>query len=338
MNANTEKKMTVVEEFVCSIDREQKKERITRLVPVFILVLLIAFFTILSPSFLSYSNIIALMNQLSIPLILSCGATFVIIIGSIDLSIEGAMALAGTVLACLIANNTTPYNLGFGAILIALAAGMGVGGISGLLHVKCKVPSFLLTWGISSVCTGLTLLLYRAIPIRIEDTRLLMIAQGTFLGLPILIWIALIIFLICLFIQEYTWIGRYIYAVGADENVPKSAGINTDRVKIIVFVFSGLCIAIAGILGAARLGRGDLQISTSRLFPTITAVVLGGTPLSGGRGSVVNSLLGCLIITVLNNGMIFMGVPNNVVDGIEGIIIITAVTLSANRNRKVVVK
>lgn len=338
MGEEAKKRMTVIDEFACLVDQEQKRARISKMIPLIVLIILLIFFAIFRPAFLSYNNILALLNQASIPLVLACGATFVILIGSIDLSLEGVMAMTGTILSCLVYNNTTNLRLGIGAVLLVILMGAGMGAFIGLLQVKCKVPSFLLTYGISSVCTGITLLVYKAIPVTILDKGILGVAQKTFLGLPVLSWLALAVFLACLFMQEFTPIGRYIYAVGTDENVPKGAGININKVKIFVFAFSGLCIAIGGIMGAARLGRGDLQIANNRLFPTITAVVLGGTSLAGGKGGVGNTLIGCLIITVLNNGMIFMGVPSNVVEGIEGIIIILAVAFSMTRSRKSVVK
>lgn len=338
MGEEADKRMTVIDEFASLAAREQKRAKFSKMIPLLVLIILLIFFVVFRPAFLSYNNILALLNQASIPLVLSCGATFVILIGSIDLSLEGVMAMTGTVLACLVYNNTTGFRLGFAAVLIVLLMGAGMGALVGLLQVKCKVPSFLLTYGISSVCTGITLLVYRAIPVTILDKGILSVAQQTFLGLPVLSWLAVAVFLVCLFIQEFTPVGRYIYAVGTDENVPKGAGININKVKIFVFAFSGMCIAIGGIMGAARLGRGDLQIANGRLFPTITAVVLGGTSLAGGRGGVGNTLIGCLIITVLNNGMIFMGVPSNVVDGVEGMIIILAVAFSITRSRKAVVK
>ena len=115
-------------------------------------------------------------------------------------------------------------------------------------------------------------------------------------------------------------------------------GINVDRIKILVFVWSGVCIALAGIMGAARLGIGQVTIGRGSLFPAITAVVVGGTPLSGGKGGVVNTLLGALIVTVLQNGLILLGVNPYIQSGIQGIIIVVAVAFTVTRGTKSISK
>jgi ribose transport system permease protein len=185
----------------------------------------------------------------------------------------------------------------------------------------------------SSIATGITLLIYKGTPVGIKDLHFLSVAQGSFLKIPILMWISLGVLAIAYIIQEYTAFGRYIYAIGSNEAIPKSTGINVDKIKILVFGFSGLCIGLAGVLGASRLSWGDLSIGTGNLFPAITAVVVGGTSLSGGKGGVINTLIGALIVTVLNNGLILSDVSPVVITGLQGVIILIAVAFSFDRGK-----
>lgn len=324
---------SVIEEFSQIIKQDRQRTKINQLAPLLVLFALTVFFSIFAGGFFSFTNLVAILNQMAIPLVLSIGATFVIIIGGIDLSIEGLMGLTGTLTAYLILNKTTPLNLGILGVVLVLAVGGAVGLLSGYIHVKRKVPSFLLTYGMSSIAAGVTLLIYKGIPIEIEDAAFLSIARTSFVGIPVIMWISLILFIIAYIIQEFTAFGRYIYAIGSNENVPRSTGINVDKVKILVFAFSGLCIALAGVLGAARLARGDLLIGTSNLFPAITAVVVGGTSLLGGKGGVINSLIGTIIVTILNNGLILLSVSPYIITGIQGLIILLAVAFSIDRSK-----
>ena len=325
---------TVIDEFAQSIVDERKQLRIKRMSSLLVLAALVAGFGIAGQGFLSAANLIAILNQLAIPLVLAIGATFVIIIGGIDLSIEGLMGLTGTLTTLLLVNSKNDLNLGFGGILAMLAVGAGIGFLNGFIQVKTKIPSFLLTFGMSSIAMGVTLIIYKGTPIEVRDQVFLSLAKSSFLGIPVLTWIAFALLAIAYVIQEYTAFGRYIYAIGSNEMIPRNVGIDVDRIKIIVFAFSGLCIGLAGILGASRLAWGDVSIGVGNLFPAITAVVVGGTPLSGGKGGVINTLVGALIVTILNNGLILASVDPVIVKGVNGLIILAAVGFSFDRGKK----
>ena len=324
---------TVIHEFAQAIKSERKKAQMNQLAPLLVFLVLVIFFSVAAPGFFSFNNLTAIMNQLAIPLILAIGVTFVIITGSIDLSIDGLMGLTGTMVAYFILNNTTNLNLGFFGVVLAISIGAAIGAINGIIQVRFRIPSFLLTYGMSSIAAGITLLVYRGIPIGIRDENFLRVASTSVLGLPVLMWIAIAVFIVAYTIQTYTPFGRYIYAVGSNESILKSLGIDVNRIKILVFAFSGMCIGIAGVLGAARLQRGDLLIGAHHLFPAITSVVLGGTSLLGGKGGVVNTLIGAVIIAILNNGLILLGVNPHIITGMQGTIIILAVAFSIDRRR-----
>ena len=149
----------------------------------------------------------------------------------------------------------------------------------------------------------------------------------------------MIVLLLCIFIQEFTAFGRYIYAVGTDVTVLRAVGISVNAVKIKVFVLAGFCFGIAGILGAIRLGQGSVEVvRTGLMFPAQTAVVAGGTSLAGGKGGVNRTIVGVLIITVLENGLTILGVNPYIRTGLQGIIILTAVILTVSRGAKVITK
>ena len=155
---------------------------------------------------------------------------------------------------------------------------------------------------------------------------------------PAITYIAIAVFVVALILQKYTPFGRYVYAIGDNEQVPKMAGINVNKVKIQAFIWSGICIGIAGVLMLALLGRGDVTMGKGQLFPALTAVVVGGTAMSGGRGGVVNTLIGALIMTVLRSGLIMFGVNQYLLVGVQGVIILIAVAASVARGKKIINK
>ncbi|MDD3142327.1 MAG: ABC transporter permease, partial [Lachnospiraceae bacterium] len=175
-------------------------------------------------------------------------------------------------------------------------------------------------------------------PAMVEDPAFIQVAQGSFMGIPYLTWFAITIFLIAFVIQKYTAFGRHMFAIGENEMVLRSIGVNVDRKKIMVFTWSALCSSIAGIFGALRLNRGEVVIGSGYLFYTITAVVVGGTALWGGRGGVVQSLVGVFIVTIIQNSMILLGINPYIQSAVQGVLIILAVTLTVIRGKKIIIK
>lgn len=338
MSDKTQKSLSIAEEFSYKIKLEKRKSKISKIVPVIVLAVLVLFFGLINVEFLSITNVLTILKQLSIPLILALGLTFVIIIGSIDLSVEGVMALTGCLASIIIMNNKTAVDTGFFGILIVVLVGALTGMVTGLIHVRAKLPSFMVSFGISSIASGFALLCYRGIPATIKHPIFISLNKDVFLGIPLITWIAAFVFIVAYILQEYSAFGRYIYAIGDNESIPAQTGIRVKRIKVLVFVWSGFCIGIAGVIALARSGRGDLLIGKGNLFDAITAVVLGGTVLSGGKGGVFNTLLGAVIVTVIQNGLILMDVNPYIQAGIQGIIIVSAVALSVSRRKKLIVK
>ena len=301
----------------------------------FLLCLVIALF---SPNFLSVSNAIRILNASAIPVVLVMGATFVILMGSIDLSVEGIVSLCAVVTASLVLNDTTSANLGLFAVPVAMLAGCVIGLANGASHVYLRIPSFMATLGIGFICLGIATATLGGFPVRISDRAFRALTLGRTLGLPNGIWLAAIAVLVAYTIQQRTRLGRYVYAIGTDEITARQSGVPVELTRVLVFVLAGLFSGLAGAMAAAQLGQGHALIASGRLFTTITAVVVGGTALSGGVGSVLNSVVGVLIVVVLTNGMVLMGVPPFVQQGVQGFLIIVAVTLALDRRLLQVVK
>lgn len=315
-----------------------KRWRVASWAPLIVLFLLCLIIAGINPNFLTFGNLVRISQSAMIPLVLGIGATFIILMGSIDLSVEGVLTLAAVLTSMLVLNGANSNDFGIFAVLIILLVGAGVGFINGLIHVRLKVPSFMTTLGTWFIGVGVANALLGGMAVRINDPWIRGLAVERFLGFPRGVWIALGCLAIALVIQNYTRLGRYIYAVGGGEELAALSGISVARVRIATFTLSGVFYAVGGILASAQLGLGNAQIGNGRLFTTITAVVVGGTSLSGGQGSVLQTLVGVLIVVVLSNGMVLMGVPPSVQIGVQGLMIIAAVALSIDRKLMRIVK
>jgi ribose transport system permease protein len=318
--------------------RRPRRWRAASWAPVAVLVLLCAVIAVVNPNFLTFGNAVRISQAAMIPAVLGMGATFIILMGSIDLSVEGVLTLGAVILSMLVLNGANANDFGLLAVLAVLLLGAAVGFINGVIHVGLKVPSFMATLGTWFIGVGVANALLGGMAIRINDPWIRGLAIERFLGFPWGVWLALACLLIALLIQNHTRFGRYVYALGGGEELAALSGINVARVRIAAFTIAGVFYAIGGVLAAAQLGLGNAQIGGGRLFTTITAVVVGGTALSGGQGSVLQTLVGVLIVVVLANGMVLMGVPPSVQIGVQGLMIIAAVALSIDRARMAIVK
>jgi ribose transport system permease protein len=306
--------------------------------PVLVLIALCAVIAAINPNFLSFSNFVRIGLAAMIPLVLGLGATFIILMGSIDLSVEGVLALAAVILSLVVLNGANGNDLGVLGALLVLAVGAGMGCLNGIVHVKLRIPSFMATLGMWFVGVGIANAILGGTAVRINDPLIRGLAIERFLGLPWGVWLALLALLVAWVIQDHTRLGRYLYALGGGEELAALSGIPVNKVRIAAFTLAGVFYALGGILAAAQLGLGNALIGQGRLFTTITAVVVGGTALSGGQGSVLQTLVGVLIVVVLANGMVLMGVSPYVQQAVQGLMIIVAVALSIDRARMRIVK
>lgn len=328
----------IAREFSERINRERRKSRIVDVAPFVTFLVMLLIMAFLIPGFFSKDNFLGLLNQIAAPLVLATGLTFVLLLGSIDLSVEGMVGLGGSLVALLVMNTKNANNYGIWAVVAVLAVGLAAGFVNGIVHVKLRIPSFIVTFGTNSIALGLAVLSYGGAPPGVLEPRFGTIVQGHLLGIPYLTLAALAIFLLGNLVLKRTAFGEYVYAVGENESILLSVGINVERVKILVFVISGFCTSVAGIFGAMRLNRGDATMGYGMMFGAITAVVVGGTSLYGGKGGLLQSFVGVLIVALIRNAMILLGVNAYIQAAIQGLIIIVVVSLTVARGRKLIIK
>ena len=304
--------------------------------PVIPLVIACALFAAINPTtFPTLRNVRTILDLAALPLILSAGATLVILMRCIDLSIEGVMAASGLTFVLLSANNVNGNQLGFGAIVLALVVAVLLGATIALVHNHLGVPTFMASLGVWYIGLGLATLLFGDIQPQLTGDLALTWASASPLGVSNAFIVALAVILLTIWISHHTTFGRYCYAIGEDEHIARLMSIPVARVKLVAFVFAALCSGLAGVLASMRVGVGIVQVGSGQLFFTVAAVVVGGTALSGGRGGVARSVTGVLLLTVINNGLILSGVSSDVQSAVSGIVIIAAVVAAAWRNRAV---
>ena len=318
--------------------RRDWRARLRPWAPLLVLVALCAVIGAIAPAFLSIPNLVRILNAAAIPLIVALGATFIVIMGSVDLSLEGVVAIGAVATALLVANDSNAIALGLFAIPFVLLLGGLFGLLNGLIHVGLQIPSFMTTLGMGFVGIGIATLLLTGERVRITDPLIRDLALGRVLGIPGAVWIAALATLAAWVVQERTRLGRWIYAVGGGEDILRLTTVPVRRVRIMAFTLAGLFYGLGGVMSAAQLGQGHALMGQGRLFTAITAVVVGGTSLAGGLGGVQNTVIGVLVVVALANGMVLMGVPPYVQTGVQGLLIIAAVALALDRSRVRIVK
>lgn len=309
------------------------RHRLQNIGPVAALVVLAVAFQVLSGSFLTPGNLASIVEAAAIPAILAVGLTFVIILGSIDLSLEGVMATSSMTVSLLVANAVNPNDFGALGIAAALAVGLLFGVFNGVLNAALKMPSLIVTLGTWFVGLGVAAVLFPARVPQIREPLVLDLARIHVLGLSLTVFIALGVVAAASAILHYTAFGRMTYAIGGDEGILVASGLPVRRYKIAAFAISGTVAAFAGLLLSGQLGNGDANIGDGLLFPAISAAVLGGTTLMGGRGGAVQSAMGALLLEELNNGLIQIGAGPYTRNIISGAVIVTAVAVTGWRLR-----
>jgi len=293
--------------------------------PLIALLALVVFFSLTGSNFASIANLVAIIESSAVPCIAVVGLTFVIVQGSIDLSIEGLVSLACIITGLFVANSVNTHDSEGLALLLALGSGLVLGLFNGIVYAKAKVPSLIVTLGTWFAARGLATMLFPSMQPQIHDVAFLSIALNKHFGLSGIVYCAALIVLAGLVVERRTTIGRVSYGIGGDENLCRLGGLHVDRMKIAVFVFSGVLSAVCGVLLSAQLGVGSSQAGEGLLFPSISGAVIGGTLLSGGRGGILQSLTGVLILNVIQNGLLQIGVDPLITQVVEGATIIFAV-------------
>ncbi|MFN0195016.1 MAG: ABC transporter permease [Aestuariivirga sp.] len=293
--------------------------------PLIALAVLSLGFTFADPNFATPGNLQAIASRSAIPMVLVIGMTFVVIQGSIDLSVEGVMAVCSMSFALTVLNNRTGLDFGLLGGAAAILGGAALGLLNGVVVVHLRVPSFMVTLGMWSFTYGIAMLLSGGEPPLIRDEMLRAFGLGSSLGIPNLVFLAVLCLAAGYVLQAYTRFGRYSYMIGGGEDLTRLSGIPVDRYKVMVFALSGLMAGLAGVMESARIGVGHSEIGPGQMFAAITALVIGGTALSGGRGGVLHSAIGVLILSVLGSGMVFLGISPYLQKAVQGAIILIAV-------------
>ncbi|MBB3595197.1 ribose transport system permease protein/putative xylitol transport system permease protein [Rhizobium sp. BK529] len=289
---------------------------------------LIIIFSFMHDAFLTWPNIWNIVRQSSVLLVAAMGITFVILIGSIDLSVGSIMTLSAICAVTLVPT------MGEAGIIVGLLVGALCGAINGTLNAVLKLPSFLVTLGTLFIFQSLGLIISGGRPLPWNTPVSSMLAGGVAFGSfpKIGLW-AMGVLMICALVARFTRFGQYMYAIGDNERTTKMSGIDTTRMKILVFMVAGLISGLAGILLGIRTFSASPGMGDPFLLDTIAAVVLGGTLLTGGVGGPLRTVLGVLTIVILANGMTLLQVDPFYQVGIRGAVVILAVLVTTRRSR-----
>lgn len=290
-----------------------------------IFALVTLFFVVFAPNFATFATAEAILRVTALVTIMAVGMTFVIICAEIDLSVGSVASWSGMIAALLLEHDVPTYLVP----VLVLAMGAAIGGATGLLVTKLRIPSFLVTLGMLSVFSGLALTITGTEPVPIVDDGFSdLFWNATLGGVPAPIWWTIAIVLVGYYGLQMTVFGRRAYAVGGNLSAARFSGVKTDRIKIAAFMASGLTAALAGMMLAARSTAGNPSLGSGLELDVIAAVIIGGTSLFGGVGSVVGSVVGAIFIGILGFGLLVMGLSTSIQEVIKGAIIILAVALN----------
>lgn len=310
------------------------------------LILVLAYFSYAAPNFLSTANAVIVSKHVALNALLAIGMTFVIITGGIDLSVGSTVGLCAMVTGWMVLNGV---DLGFGYTIwfntveivgIVTLVGVLVGVVNGVLITRLGVAPFIATLGTLYIARGAALLSSggRTFPnltgsAEYGTASFPIIGMGTILGLPVIIWILIGLGLLAHYISRRTTLGRHIYAVGGNERGAALSGVKVDRIKMFVYMFSGFCAAIVGIVVASQLQASHPATGETFELNAIAAAVLGGTSMSGGRGRIGGTIIGAFVIGILSDGLIMMGVSSFWQTVIKGVVIIAAVVIDQAQSK-----
>jgi len=316
------------------VNQKKKEKFIQKYIPIITLILFYIILGILNPKFMSIFNMKTILIKSSILAALSTGMTYVLLIGSIDLSIGGIISCSAVLCAILLPK------FGYYVYFLVMIFGLVVGLFNGILVAKGKIPSFVATLGTSSICLSIAYVVSGGKPVSISNKmncyREFIVNE--FLGIPNIVFISLFFILIAWFILRFSVFGKYIYSIGNDEKVVLFSGVNVEFVRIKAFVVNDIFAAVGGILLFGRMASGTPSIGNNYILVTIAAAVIGGTSLTGGSGNVGGAIVGALVVTLVNNGMNVIGVDPFIQGIVIGIVLIIFVSINLDRRKIPVLK
>jgi ribose/xylose/arabinose/galactoside ABC-type transport system permease subunit len=305
---------------------------IRKYTPMMILIALVIFFSIISPNFMTGKNAVIIIRQVSFAAISAVGMMFVMIGGAIDLSIGSQIVLTNIVLSILMVDYQISPAL---AIPLILILGTTLGAINGFLAIKLKVHPLIITLGTASIFKGIGYIVAQSRNIMGFPDSFRWFGQGYIGPVPVPVVIMIIVALIGSFILTKTYFGRYVFALGGNEEAARLAGVNVNRMKVILFALCGFISGITSILLLSRVFAGQTATGQGLEFDCLTAALLGGVSFKGGEGTVFGLLTGILIIGVLNNAMQLASFPDFSQNVVKGAVLLIAVGFDVyQKNRK----
>lgn len=301
--------------------------------PIIFLIVMCIVFGFMNKHFLTWHNFTVILTQIVTLMVCGMGLTFVIMTGSIDLSVGSTLAISAVVTALAVPK------FGIFSIFFAVLVGAFAGLVNGVIFAIGRVPSFIATLGTMTVTRGIVLIITQGVPIQINDQSFLQVYSGkAVMGMPNTAFFMIGAIVLAYIFLEKTPFGKEIRAVGGGERVAELAGIKVTKVKILSYVWAGVMFGIAGLLQAARVMAATATLGEGFEMDVITAVVVGGTPMSGGVGSIGGTILGAFVIQILSNGMNMMGLSPYFQSIVKGSILVLAVFISIDRKKKTQVK
>ena len=297
-----------------------------------ILVFMVIFLLIASPTFRTLQNTINVLNQISINGIIAIGMTFIIISGGIDLSIGSMIAVASVVTGAVLTSN--PNDVVLAVVLSAAACGL-IGLFNGFIISKFDMFPFVVTLGTQLIFRGVAYVISDGKSYVLKSAAFKEIGQGKLFGVvPYSIIVLVGIVLIGLVLLSRTKYGQYVYAVGGNIHTAVASGVNVFKIKLITYMMMGIFTGIAGVILTSRVNAGQPSIGVGYELDAIAAVVIGGSSLNGGIGTIPGTVIGILMIGVINNGMNLMGVSSFYQQIVKGFIILGAVILDIMISRR----
>jgi ribose transport system permease protein len=303
-----------------------------------VLVALIGYFTVAAPNFMTEANLVGILQATAVNGVLGVACTFVIISGGIDLSVGTLMTFTAVMCGVVLTNWGMPMFFG---VVAALLFGALSGAVSGIIIAKLKVPPFIATLGMMLLLKGLALVIAQDKPIYFNDTpNFSLISNDSLVSyfwpdfeVPNGVLILFLVAVLASIVLNKSILGRYVFALGSNEEAARLSGVNVDFWKIVIYALGGLICGVAGLIIASRLNSAQPALGQGYELEAIAATVIGGTSLSGGRGTMLGTIIGAFIMSVLTNGLRIMGVAQEWQIVVTGIIIIVAVYVDMRLRR-----
>ena len=311
------------------------KQKFVDLIPILTLLVLVFGIAASEPGFLRPRNLLAVTADTMTLFLMASGATFVIMLGSIDLSIQAIASMTSCIVAVLLPQ------IGGMALVVAVGSGLLAGAINGLIVNYLRIPSFVATLAVAGIMTSIAFLVSNARSVYISKENKhtwLEWAIGNSFGIDNEVLVGLTCLVTLSIMLGLTRFGRLVRAIGSQERAVVASGINVNQVKLVAFIISGFMAGLSGVVMAARLGSGSPTLASEFLLPAIACIIVGGTAITGGVGSIWKTFVGALIIAVVRIGMTFVGVTVFAQQIVFGLVLVLAVAVTMDRSKVAAVK